>query len=540
MPSTEEIVRVYHDQKAQRHNWDRVWQQISELMAPHLSNIETKVFEGEKLTRELFDSTGVDALNKLTNALVSSISGMWFSLRMRDEELNFNGEVSLWLDQVARRMFTALNASNFRSAIHETMRSIAGFGTGCVFMEEVKSGGRGFRGLRFLSIPIGTYVIGENGFGVVDTVVREDPMALIEIVRHWGMEALHPDRRHVFENDPYRRIPVLHSVQPQSKMVVKPWESKYIDLEKTFLMTEPKMFPEFPYFVPRWDKTSGETWGRGPGHDAVPEVATLNRARQYKLEQWALQIYPPLNVLESGIVNTPKIIPGGLNVVRQLGAIEPLNTGVRFDHTAIPEEESKLQIRQIFLTEQLLQFDRQGRTPSTATEILQRLEFLHQLLGPAVARSQKELFIPLLDRQFNIMMKAGALPLPPSILRGEEIIDINFEGPLARAQRADEMRSLQDALIFAQTLAQIDPNSLDNFDTDLITRDSMRLTGSRMRYLRPPEVVEQIRQQRLQQLQAQQQLAALESAGKSAKDFSNAGNSIGGASGDLVSSSLPI
>jgi len=374
MPGTNDIVQRYGELKAQRHNWDQNWQKIAELLVPHMAKINTKRADGDKLTQELFDATGIDALNKLVNALVSTVSGMWFSLRMRQEDLNFASGVSLWLDQSSRQMFNALNVSNFRSAIHETFFSLAAFGTGCLFLEERKdSHARGFRGLRFQSVPIGTYVICENGMGIVDTVIREIPMTIVEIVKRWGPESLHPDRLRQFESQPYHKIPILHSVQPANMWERKPWESKYIDLEKRWDVTKPKSFKDFPFFVARWDKTSGETWGRGPGHTAIPEVATLNRARQLKLEQWALSVYPVLNVLETGVVNVPKIVPGGLNVVRQLDAIRPLDIGQRFDHTAIPENESKLQIRQIFLTEQLLQFQAQGKTPPTATEILRRL-----------------------------------------------------------------------------------------------------------------------------------------------------------------------
>lgn len=528
MSNITEVIHRYKDLKEQRYNWDTVWQQIAELLVPHLANINIKRFDGEKLTKELFDATGIDALNKLVNALVSTVSGVWFSLSMRDEQQNFDPAVQLWLDQTTRRMNTALNSSNFRSAIHETFFSLAAFGTGCLFLEEVKSSAPGFRGLRFVSIPIGTYVIVENGFGVVDTVVREIQMPLIEIVRRWGPEALHPDRHRVFNVDPYRRIPILHSVQPVSMTKTNPWESRYIDMEMEMDVTKPKGFRDFPYFVPRWDKTAGETWGRGPGHTAIPEVATLNQARQYKLEQWALSIYPPLNVLETGIVNTPKIIPGGLNVVRQLNAIQPLDIGARFDHTAIPESDSKLQIRQIFLTEQLLQFQANGKTPATATEILQRLEFLHQLLGPAVSRIQKEMLMPLLERHFGLMLKGGALPPPPAILQEGATIDIVFEGPLARAQRSDELRSLQDTLVLGQGLAQMNPDSLDNLDTDMVFRDLFRITGTRQRYLKDPQEVEGIRQERLKQIQQQQMLQAAESVGRTGKDLASAGNSIGG------------
>ena len=58
----------------------------------------------------------------------------------------------------------------------------------------------------------------------------------------------------------------------------------------------------------------------------------------------------------------------------------------------------------------------------------------------------------------------------------------------------------------------MNPDVLDNIDADVVMRDLFRITGTRLRYLRPPEDVEAIRQQRLQAMQQQQQMAMAQQA----------------------------
>ncbi len=526
MTKQETIKRDYEFRKTKRVNFDQDWQLLKGYLNPNSTDITIKRAPGQRQTEELFDSTAIDASEKLIGELASTLTSAafrWFTLRMREETLNQIPEVRLWLDDASTRMFQALQQSNFRTASIEVYQSIVNYGTGMLYEEERERLTQEFSGLRFEAAPIGSYVFDEDGLGRANQVTRLLRMQLMECAFRWGTDRMHPDRREQLKRTPYEFIDVLHDIRPNEAETR--WESIYMDFEKETIFSA-GMFFDFPCMIPRWSKQAGEVFGRGRGHTALPEIRTLNRARQLKLRQWGLAVSPPLQTLDDGIVGKPRLMPGALNVVRSLDAIRPIDIGQRFDHTAIPEAESKLQIRQIFYTEQLLQFAALAKTPPTATEVIQRIEFLHHLLGPAVGRLQDELLDPLIDRTFNIMLRAKAfapMPLILEALGGD--IDVEYEGPLARAQKSDELKSLNDLMIVAGGLAQFDPEVLDHYDLDMVAKDLPRITGSSLRYLRADDQVERRRAVR-QQAVAQQQQAQLAAQGAStARDVGQAAQS---------------
>jgi hypothetical protein len=517
-------------------------QRIAEYLMPNLSNITTRGFEGARKTTKVFDTTGIDALDKLISLILGTATSAvvrWFSLKHSDPEIFLLPEVQYWMDDTSNRMFDAINSSNYKTAGAEAIREIVGFGTGNCYVEEMDmaySMKSDFRGLFFQSVPMGSYTIQENGIGKLCYTNRQFLIPIKGMFERFPKGEYSQQTRKLFADKPWQRVQVMHDVRPGTK---GKFESTYW-MQSRDTMTAfanagigeleqcaENFYHENPFMVTRWDKASQEVWGFGRGHLAMPEIATLNRARQLKLRQWSLSVHPPILALDDGVIGTPRIVPGAINRVRMDGALKPFETGMRFDHNAIPEQESKLQIRQIFFTEQILQFAPAAKTPPTATEVIQRMEFLHQLLGPSIGRIQDEFLEPMLGRVFSLMLRGNAfLPLPEILAQVGGQVDVVFEGPLARAQRSDELRSMGDTLGVVSNLAAVRPNVWDNFDLDLWARDSARVTGLNKRYLIDPEEVEAQREQDQQAQQAQAQLEASVTASETAKNMGSAQESM--------------
>jgi len=530
--TAKKILDEYKTLLTQRSTSDTEWQRIAEVLLPQASAITVRRTEGSSKTQELFDATGPDAYDKMVSAVIGTLTSpviQWFRLTERRPELNAIPEIAFWLEDTSSRMMQAIQNSNWKTEGHFAMRDLIGFGTNYIMTIEaepefskVRNGD--FRGLRFQASPIGTYVIKENGFGRIDGSIRSFMLSAEAIVRRWPLAEYNPEFLRQADTKPFEPIPILHDVRVMPGM--ERWESTYMleaqnEKDSTFLSNS--RFMEYPIINARYDKATGEIYGFGRGHMALPEVKTLNRARQFKLRQWALAVNPPLQAIDDAVFGKPRLVPGAINRVRVDGAISAIDVGMRFDHTAIPEQDSKLQIRQIFFTEQLLQFAPIAKTPPTATEVIQQLEFLYQLLGPALGRIQDEWLSPMIERIFSIMLRANAFLPPPDIfLELGGIIDIEYEGPLARAQRTDELRAMSDTIQFAGALAGADQNVFDNFDIDEMARDLTRITGSSRRYLRPIAAVEQRRQQRAEQQQALMRQQALVEGAGAAKDAGQA------------------
>ena len=535
MSDTKYLAQEYQELLWQSSAARNEWQRIGEYLLPNLSGITVRGMEGYKKTRKLYDTTGIDALDKLTTLIISTATSeviRWFGIAHSDPDINLLPEVQYWCEDTSNRMFDAINASNYKSAGPEALREDGGFGTGNLFCQEIDEHYNpisGFRGLFFTAVPIGTYVIQEDGLNRVTFQTREYTVPIRSVLERWPEGEYSRETRKLAAEKPFQRVSVMHDVRPDKRKFKSCY---YLRRNSNGIMPtsigmssgeleqcSEGMFEEFPHFIARWDKATGEVWGFGRGHLALPEVATLNRARQLKLRQWALSVNPPIMVLDDGVNGQARIVPGALNRIRVPGAMEPFVTGANFSHEAIPENESKLQIRQIFFTEQILQFAPQAKTPPSATEVMQRMEFLHSLLGPSLGRLQTDRFRPMLRRVYKIMDRAKAFLPMPEILKVDGRLQFEFEGPLARAQRADDLRAIGDTLAVVSNLAAIDPEAWDNYNIDLMSRDAARLTGASKRYLRSEEERDQRRAQRQEEQAQQAQMAQMVQGADAAKSL---------------------
>jgi len=152
----------------------------------------------------------------------------------------------------------------------------------------------------------------------------------------------------------------------------------------------------------------------------------------------------------------------------------------------------------------------------TATEVMQRTEEKMRLLGPVLGRLQSELLQPLITRCFNLLDKnAKFLPRPEML--GDELIEIEYVSPLAKAQKTQELSSIMRGIEIFGSMQNVAP-VFDYIDIDGLVdhvKDVLGLPAKIMRSKAEVQVIQQQKQQQQmeqQQLQQAQQIA--ESAGK--------------------------
>lgn len=90
------------------------------------------------------------------------------------------------------------------------------------------------------------------------------------------------------------------------------------------------------------------------------------------------------------------------------------------------------------------------RRQVTATEVDAKEAEKMILIGPVLERLHDELFIPLIDRTFELMGRFNALPPAPESIAGETL-KVDFISTLAQAQKLVSTGSMQQ--IAAETLA---------------------------------------------------------------------------------------
>ena len=514
MASFEYIKKRCSALESSRQTWEDHWQDILDYVMPRKADVTFVRSKGEKRTEVLFDSTAITANNLLAASLqgtLTSPSLPWFHLKLRDDEINQNRDVQLWLEDSARRMYDVFNESNFNTEVHELYLDLCSVGTGAIFVEE---GNNGFEkdGIHFNCLHIAEYFIQENNTGKVDTLYRKYKLTARQAIEEFSENNIGEKIIEAAKNKPDKQFNFIHAVEPTKDYERATGKSNTkLPFHSCHVCVEDKMvvrtggYNEFPYLVPRWAKATGEIFGRSPSYNALPDIKTLNKAVEIGLKAWAKAIDPPLLVQDDGVIGRVRMTPAGITVVRSDGAIKPLQIGSNWQITDLKENQLRTAIRQAYYSDQL---QLQEGPQMTATEVQVRYELMQRLLGPTLGRFQSEFLNPLIERVFGIMFRASALMQQPDVIGGSKL-DIEYVGPLARSQRMEEAVAIERLYQLAMNVAQVDPNIMDNIDHDTAIRMRAKLLGVPKTVMRGIDDVEDMREAKAQQQQAmmQQQMA---------------------------------
>jgi len=511
----------------ERGTWEVNWQEILDYVMPRKADVVTLRTRGEKRTEVLFDSTAITANNLLAASLqgtLTSPSLPWFSIKLRDEELNEDRNVQLWLEDTARRMYDTFNETNFNTEVHEMYLDLCSIGTAALFVEE---GSRGFDtdGIHFNCLHIAEYYIQESIDGKVDTLYRKYKLTARQAVQEFGFDNVGEKIQTASKERPDHKFNFIHAVEPTADYERSTGKSATkLKFHSCHVCEEDKMvvrtggYNEFPYLVPRWSKATGEIFGRSPSFNALPDIKTLNKAVEIGLKAWAKAIDPPLLVQDDGVIGRVRMTPAGITVIRNDGAVKPLQIGTNWQITDLKENQLRTAIRQAYYSDQL---QLQEGPQMTATEVQVRYELMQRLLGPTLGRFQSEFLNPLIERVFGIMYRAGALMKEPDIIQGTKI-DVEYLGPLARSQRMEESVAIERLYSLAMNIAQIDPAIMDNIDHDEAVRLRGKLLGVPKTVLRGKDDVDNMRTMRAEQAQMAQMAQEQQALGKAQKDQAQA------------------
>jgi hypothetical protein len=150
--------------------------------------------------------------------------------------------------------------------------------------------------------------------------------------------------------------------------------------------------------------------------------------------------------------------------------------------------------------------------------VLARLQQMMEMFAPTLGRLQADLLDPLIQTTYRILGRNGGLPLPPEGLQ-EADLDIEYTGPIPRAQKNERAQSTSMWIGELAGLAAVIPQILDVVDDDAVARALGFDRGVPAKLMRTEEEVAQLRQERAEAQQAQQQMELLQGAGKAAKDL---------------------
>lgn len=369
------IKEILSQLKSDKSNWMDHWQEVSDHVVPNKNFFTRSNEEGEKKGITLYDTTAVNSNQLLAGALhgmLTNPSSLWFGLSTGDQDLDKRDNVRKYLDKTMRKIHLVLNNSNFQTEIHEIYLDIGSIGTAALYIEkddEMK--------IRFSAQHMSQVNIMENNKGLVDVVFRCFKWTYKKCVEEWP-ETFPEELAAKVQTAPGEKIEVIHAVYPRQTFnnKKKPTRFKYascyyIEHKGELVELSESGYKTFPFAVPRWSKSSGETYGRSPAMNSLADTKMINKMMETTIIGAEKTIDPPLMVPDDGFVRSIKLSPRGLNYYRSgtTDRIEPLVTNPRIDFGFQVLDDVRSRIRQAFFVDQL---QLSNGPQMTATEVMRR------------------------------------------------------------------------------------------------------------------------------------------------------------------------
>lgn len=511
--------------KSDRGTFESQWQEIADNLLGR-RQFTAKVTPGTKRMSRIFDSTAFRSVEMLAAALYSlltNIDARWFALSLEDVERGQHPDAAAWLEASAKvmRISFSRQGANFAPQAHEMYFDLVGFGTGGQFIQDNAG-----EGAMFSTRPLAETYVSENVNGLIDTVFRRFEMTARQAVELFpenpprvALKAIEAGRNEQLAEYTHAVLPNPDLVPGNLDVSGMPFTSLYIDMSEKDFITDPRGFWEMPYQTPRWEKDSGEVYGRGPGMVALSDAMMLNEMSRTTLKGAQKAVDPPGYAPNDGILSNLRFQPGGITIVDQnffertrglpiVHQPQTANIGLGVEM----ENRRANSIEQAFFSE-LLQLFKDPRM--TATQVIELSRNTTRLLAPTMGRLRIEYLEPMLDRVFGIDLRSGKFPPVPEVLAGQNV-KVDYVSPVSLSAKAEEARTISEVIGQAIEVSAVDPSVLDNFDLDAAFREISEAKSLPSSILRDPRAVQAIREQRAQQQAQQEQFARMNEAGKTA------------------------
>ncbi len=493
----------------ERSGFEANWDDCYKYIMPRRGRVTSTDQPGNIRGDELFDSTATLANQRLSGALHSMLTNQatrFFELAFGIPDLDDDEEVKSWLQKVTDLMHDTMNNSNFQTEIHELYQDLGGIGTSCMFIGEHAE-----RIVHFMTRAMKEIFVQENNLGLIDVVHRKFKWNLRQIVQEFGEACLTPDLLKLYNEGNSEQREILHVVEPSLKKGYFAFDSKYFLVSSSITLSGDKGFKEFPYVVPRWTKNSGESYGRGPGMDALPDVKMANAMKETTLQGGQLAVGPPIMVDDDNVLGSVQMTPFGITVVRKIDTnpIRPINANSRVDFGQKLIENTQHTIDDHFFVNQM----QLGDTPQmTATEVNQRTQEMLKFMGPVLGRQHFEFLKPTVERVYAIMERKGLIPPPPP-KAAKKRFEVKYSSLIARAQKMGDGSNLSQAFSVASPIANAIPSALDIIDGDKALRYIFDIYGVPQKIMNSEKTIKETRDARAKAQQkaaqeAQEQHAA--------------------------------
>lgn len=539
MYNPDDLLKHQQQLENERSSFDTLWQDVSQVVLPdHGWFSTTERTQGSKNSRNQYDSTAQIASERHASAIDSLMTprgSKWHRITASITELNDDDEVRQYFDLVEQILFRERYSphADFAGQVHDVYLSGGVFGNSALFVEDRIGGG-----FRYRSLPLAECYFAVDAWGQVNKLHRKFKLTASAAHQLYG-DLLPAEIQGCVDKEPLRKFEFLHCVCPNMDrkgkigQMAMPWLSYEISLTGKKMMKQGG-YHSWPMPVYRYQVAPGEWYGRGWACQVLPEIKMLNSARKSIIKGAEKVVNPPLLLHDEGGLSvgtnakgmTPDLTAGGLNYygVNAEGRplIQPLITGARIDiglemiqaMQGVVNDAALISLFQILV----------DAPQMTATEVRARMQEKGQLLAPTVGRAQSEFLGKLIEREIDILARQNLLPpMPDALAEYQGEYRIEYDSPLNRLQKVEEIEAVDIWLQGLAPLIQIAPDIIDNVETDELARHRGRVLGVPEKILADLKVIEAKRAQRAKAQQAQQMAASAPGLATAIKDVAQAG-----------------
>lgn len=463
--------------KTDRATFETHWRELSQNFLPRTGRFNIgEQRKGDKKHQHIINNTTIRAAGVLSAGFMAGITSParpWFKLST-DPSLSELESVKQWLNVVEIKMRDLFTKSNLYNVLPTMYTELGVYGTALALAleddEEV---------FRFMPITVGRYWLSTNYKSVVDTMYREMPMTVRQVVQQFGLENASPRVKSLYTGGNLEaKVDVIHCIEPNSDYAEgaigvkgKKFGSYYYEIgcdDNRYLKVSG--FNENPILAPRYDVLAEDVYGSSPGMNALGDAKQLQFQERRKAQAIDKHVDPPMTAPTSLRNQRVSLLPGDVTFLDvsqgQQGYVPVYQIKPELQGMLLDIEASENRINQAFFVDLFLMLASSDRRQITAREVEERHEEKLLMLGPVLERLNDELLDPLIDRCFSIMVERSRpfwdglidgeplIPPPPEEMQGRDL-KIEYISILAQAQKSVGLSSVRDLVSFVSQVAAV-------------------------------------------------------------------------------------
>lgn len=496
---------------------EAMWRQLSKWICPWRGRFDiTQNDISERPDYDIHNHIAGQAVLRGASGMTSGMTPRnisWFKPGFSDPNLMEASGARLWLDELDRIMKDALAEGGFYQAIQNFNLDLLWAGCALLYVE---TGSETI--LNVTCCQPGSFMVQTDSLGRLEAVARRLQFSLKEAAELFGKEKLSPKSQALLQKTPLAKITVHHLVSPIPKNEIREegftcqslyWEDGARD---DFLRKSG--FHEMPFFFTRWND-GATSYGTGPGDMCLTDARQIDTLERIKLSGLGKLVDPPVSA-PMALKDSLDLTTGAVNFTHERELVTPildLSPYASSMRNLMDEINIVAQRLEHGLMAAIFSSMPLDQRPSgmSATEFLERKRETLQQLGPVISAYEPNVLTPLLFRVANCLDRAGLCPPLPRQLQAQNVfMKMDFISPMSNALRqtgAETTRAIfQDiALMFQATRRE---EILDKIDLDQVIDELATGIGAPGSIIRSDEDVNNIRLQRQQAMQQQQQLQA--------------------------------